>query len=187
MSDDPVNESTNDASLNPTEEQADAAAKAKAIDDTNTSPDRRVTDRETARDTAASPSVVFGILADERGRYTLYYLTDHGGNATHEEIAKQVTAWENRTTVELVTEELSNRVYAGLHHADLPKLEDYGFIEFDRETGTVTLTEQGEHLDSYLEFAKQTEANDYLHTAGQASLGSAQTVAQIEEDQDHDN
>ncbi|MFC4440449.1 MULTISPECIES: DUF7344 domain-containing protein [Natrialbaceae] len=187
MFDDPADEAVDDVSPNPTEEQAHAAAKAKAVDDTATSPDRRVIDPEEARNTNFSPSVVFGILADERQQYALYYLTDHGGTAILEKIAKHLAAWENRTTVELATAEMSNRVYAGLHHADLPKLEDYGFIEFDRETGTVTLTEHGEQIDSSLEFAKQRKTNEYLGAPGQDSLGSSQTGTHSEEDHDHDN
>ena len=133
------------------------AEEAAAMDETETSPDRRVIDPEIAQETDISSSVVFGILADERERYVLYYLDAHDGQGRLEQIAEQVAAWQNRTTVELATNEMQNRVRAGLYHADLPKLADY-----DEESGNVTLTALGDQLSPYLEFSKQTEGNAYI-------------------------
>lgn len=139
-----------------------AADEAKTLDETTTSPDRRVIDPDTARETDISSSVVFGILADERQRYVLYYLDAHDGQGRLEEIAERVAAWQHRTTVELTTTEMHNRVRAGLYHADLPKLADYGLVDYDEASGSVTLTELGDQLSPYLEFSKQTEGNQYL-------------------------
>lgn len=150
-----------------------AAEEAAAMDETETSPDRRVIDPEMAQETDISSSVVFGILADERERYTLYYLDAHDGQGRLEQIAEQVAAWQNRTTVELATNEMQNRVRAGLYHADLPKLADYGLVDYDEESGHVTLTELGDQLSPYLEFSKQTEGNAYLDVEnGEDARGS---------------
>lgn len=124
-------------------------------------PDRRVTPPDAAADISFSPGVLFGVLADARQRRILYFLVENGGIWTIEEMGKQVAAWENETTVELSTEEMINRVIAGMHHADVPKLAEYGFIEYDPETGQMTTTEQTEEIVPVLELAKQLEAADF--------------------------
>lgn len=123
--------------------------------------DCRATDTGMAADVSISPSVLFGVLADARQRRILYYLVENGGTWTLEAIGKHLAAWENETTVEPTTEEMQNRVTAGMHHADVPKLEDYGFIEYDPETGRMTYTEQTEEIVPLLELAEQLEGDDF--------------------------
>lgn len=123
--------------------------------------DRRVIDLEAAEDIDLSPSELFGLLADRRERYVLYYLIENDGTGTIEEIAPRLAAWENDTTVELATEEMQERVRATLHHADVPKLADYGLVEYDERSGDVAAAELTEEIEPFLELAERIEHGDF--------------------------
>jgi len=145
-------------------------------DEDTRSPERRPENsdtREPPGDTL-SPSMIFGLLADERQRFALYYLQEHDGQGTLEDIATHVAAWENNTTVELTTTEMKNRVYAGFYHADLPKLSDYNVIDYDVESGHVRLTGEIDELETYLEFAKEAETDDYREFAEQLAIQTSE-------------
>lgn len=60
--------------------------------------------------TDVSPGVLFGILADTRPRYVLYYLMDHGDTGRIEDLVIAIATRENETTAELVTTEMKERV-----------------------------------------------------------------------------
>lgn len=49
-------------------------------------------------------------------------------------------------------------VTARLHHTHLPKLDEAGFIEWERETGTITRGEKFEVVRSLLELMDDNEA-----------------------------
>ncbi|RKD85237.1 DUF7344 domain-containing protein [Halopiger aswanensis] len=106
-----------------------------------------------------SPSIVFGILADKQDRFVLYLLKERGGTIALDELATAVAAWENETRPELITKEMEDRMQTQLYHASIPKLAEYGLV-VTQESEAVTLTERGEQLDEYLEFAKERERRD---------------------------
>ena len=66
-----------------------------------------MTPPEVAEEVQFSPGILFGILADFRERDALYYLEEHGGRGTLTDTTDQLAAWENDTTVELLTEEVA--------------------------------------------------------------------------------
>lgn len=111
-------------------------------------------------DSPLSPSAIFGILADKQDRFVLYLLTERGGTIPLDELAIVVAAWENDTRSELITKEMEHRVHTRLHHSSIPKLVEYGLVTTTQDSDAVTLTERGEQLDAYLEFAKEQERQD---------------------------
>jgi len=111
-------------------------------------------------DVPLTPSVIFGLLADKRPRFLLYVLHERGGTMTLNELATHLAAIENDTTSELLTTEMEERVRAQLHHADVPKLAERGLVTYDGDSGAVTLTDAGEELEPYLEFARERERDD---------------------------
>lgn len=130
-----------------------------STDPTEYAADRRPTDAIDVEETAISPSVLFGILADVRPRYVLDYLTAHGEPVGIEDLAIAVATRENDTTAELLTTEMISRVRSNLYHAELPKLSDHGFVDYDLEAETVTPTAQTRELTPYLELAKRLGGN----------------------------
>lgn len=76
----------------------------------------------------ASVDVILETLASRRRRYALYYLQDQM-TATLQEVALQVTAWENGWSVQAA--DFDDRIYADFYHRHLPKLADANMIEYD--------------------------------------------------------
>lgn len=103
------------------------------------------------------PSRVFGALIHPRRRYVLYYLRDCNG-AQIDDLAVQITAWERDIRIEDVPPETSERVHAELVQSHLPKLEDYGFVEYDRRSNAVHYTYPPTLLDDVIELAATIES-----------------------------
>ncbi|WP_170977290.1 DUF7344 domain-containing protein [Halorussus salinisoli] len=101
---------------------------------------------------------IFDALSRTERRYLLYYLHDRG-TATVEELATVLAGWlqVHENEVEIVTPDDRQRVQVSLHHVDLPKLEDEGFVRYDSDSGEVTLDSMPETFDSILSAALSFE------------------------------
>lgn len=77
-------------------------------------------------------------LADQRRRYVLYYLGDEEV-ATTSDIAEHIVSWDTGSTPSRVSDEEVRTVQTELQHNHLPRLADYGIIEYDTRTGDVRL------------------------------------------------
>jgi len=94
---------------------------------------------------------VFKLLGNRRRRFVLYYLQQSDGDATVRELASEIAAWENDVEPAAVTYKQRKRVYTSLYQSHLPKMDEYGVVEYERNRGDVHLTPAGESLDAYLE------------------------------------
>ena len=99
---------------------------------------------------------VFDAMKNLRRRYALYYLKQQRRPVELGELAEQVAAWENDTTVDSITSEQRKSVYSALYQTHLPKLEEAGIINYDRNRGVVTFSQQGKDLDLRLASDPQT-------------------------------
>ncbi|WP_458205199.1 DUF7344 domain-containing protein [Haladaptatus sp. NG-SE-30] len=97
-----------------------------------------------------SQDQVFEVLKSPRRRYALYYLRREGGTVELSDLTDQVAAWENDTTPAGLTSEQRKRVYISLYQTHLPKLDDAGIIDYEREAGKVHLSRRARELDTYL-------------------------------------
>jgi hypothetical protein len=77
-------------------------------------------------------------LADADRRTVLSCLDDHCTAVDIESLAADVVAARDGTPRDDVTEEAREKALVRLHHVDLPKLDEAGFVAFDHEAGTVT-------------------------------------------------
>lgn len=100
--------------------------------------------------TRLSEAQVFDAAKNLRRRYALYYLKSEGGSVELGDLAEQIAAWENDTTVEEVTADQRKSVYSALYQTHLPKLEEAGILTYDRGSNVVRFTEHAENLDLYL-------------------------------------
>ena len=105
---------------------------------------------------SATRAEVFDAVKNLRRRYALYYLKQRRCPVELGELAEQVAAWENDTTVERITSEQRKSVYSALYQTHLPKLEDAGIVEYDRGRGLVSFSKQGKDLDLRLASDPQT-------------------------------
>lgn len=97
-----------------------------------------------------SKAQVFNAAKNLRRRYALYYLKRNGGSVELGELAEQVAAWENDTTVENITAEQRKSVYSALYQTHLPRLEDAGVLSYDRHSNVVSFTDRAKNLNLYL-------------------------------------
>ena len=97
-----------------------------------------------------SQDVVFDLLSNPRRRFVLSYLRQEGGPVDLVDLADEIAGWENETPVDELTSQQRKRVYVSIYQTHVPKLEDAGVVNYDRESGMVSLAERAEDIDEYL-------------------------------------
>lgn len=97
-----------------------------------------------------SEDLIFDVLKNRRRRYTLHYLKQQDRPVELSELAEQVAAWENNTTVEGLSANERKSVYTSLYQTHLPKLADAGIVDYNQNRGVVELSENASQLEGYL-------------------------------------
>jgi DNA-binding transcriptional ArsR family regulator len=120
-----------------------------------------------------SRDLVFDVLKNRRRRHALHYLKQQDGSVELSELAEQVAAWENDSTVEGISAAERKRVYTALYQSHLPKLDDAGIVEYNQSRGIVELSEKAEELDVYLELVSRDDIPWSKYYLGLALLGVA--------------
>lgn len=92
----------------------------------------------------------FHLLGSQRRRWVLRYLKDEGKTDLGD-LAGQIAAWENETSIERVAYPQRKRTYTSLQQTHLPALAEAGVVEFEADRGVVEVTERARKLDVYLE------------------------------------
>ncbi|MFB6140279.1 MAG: hypothetical protein ABEJ26_07570 [Halosimplex sp.] len=119
------------------------------------------------------------MLRNQRRRFAIHHLKRDRGPVDVGDLATQVAAWENGVSVEEVTSTQRRRVYNALKQTHLPELESTGLVDEDR--GEVSLTDQAEHLDVYLELVPEKEIRWSEYYFGLGAVGLvAVTVAWLD-------
>jgi hypothetical protein len=121
---------------------------------------------EDSTDTLARDEI-FHLLQNQRRRLVLRYITEHDA-VEMRAVAEHVAAWENDTTVERLTSDARQRVYIALYQSHLPKLDESGVIEYDRNRGTIEPCAPLRQLEPYLSAATdEADDEDDEDTTGQ--------------------
>lgn len=107
-----------------------------------------------------SKDEIFHLLQTPRRRYVLHYLKENDGSVEMRNLAEQVAAWENETTLQALTSDQRQRVYIALYQSHLPKLDKEGIIKYDQNRGSVERTHLANQLDRYLDVSN-TDSNDF--------------------------
>lgn len=106
----------------------------------------------------------FEILKNDRRRMVLSYLRTNDGAATLKELADYVTAEENNVDISSITSSQRKRVYVGLYQFHLPKMSDMNIIEYDKNRGTVSLTDKGSQIcETHESSQEDTEKWAYVY------------------------
>jgi len=129
-----------------------------------------------------SLDVMFEVLKNERRRFVLRYFDENEGPVALGDLAEHVAAWENDKPVRELSSGERKRVYVGLYQCHLPKMDDAGIVDFNRNRGRIELGPNADLLDEYLETETEPErpwpryylgiaaAGSVLFTAGQVGL-----------------
>lgn len=132
-------------------------------------------------DQSLSQDVVFDILSSPRRRYVLYLLRDAGEPVELTTLAEHVAAWENDVEIDDITEQERKRVYVSLYQTHIPRLDEAGVVEYDKETGLVSLAGEAREIDRYLETSQEDVAWEwvYLLLAVVSGVVLGLTMAQV--------
>lgn len=79
----------------------------------------------------------YRLLSVARRRVTLDILTDQSEPIELTALARLVTAFEHDCNADEVDPETRERVAISLHHVHLPKMDDFGVVEYDTDTREV--------------------------------------------------
>jgi hypothetical protein len=115
---------------------------------------------------------IFDVLCSQRRRFLVHYLLRNEGAGTLKEAATVVGAWENHTAPEELDPKLRTRAYATLRQTHLPKMDDYGVLTFDDDSGRIELSPTGAQLQEYLESRPGDDGNWWAYYLGVGILGA---------------
>ncbi|ELY63813.1 DUF7344 domain-containing protein [Natrinema versiforme] len=87
---------------------------------------------------------IYEHLSESRRRYVLYYFLE-SGHANVEEIALQISAWEQDVSIGSVSVDEKEAVTLSLIHKHLPRLADHEIITYDQRSGDIVI---GDNFDS---------------------------------------
>lgn len=96
-----------------------------------------------------SETEIFDVLSSERRRFVLSYLLDGDGTATLNELARELGSREYDTDPDELTDTQRRRLYVSLYQTHVPKMENYGIVEYDADSGTVSPTERAREVNRY--------------------------------------
>ena len=107
---------------------------------------------------------IFEILMNERRREVIAYLrSDADHSATLDELAEYIAAKENDIEIPQLSSAQRKRVYIGLYQCHLPKMDEYGVIDFEKNRGTIELTDTITQLEPYIELHGQQDNAQLPH------------------------
>lgn len=93
---------------------------------------------------------VFDILSNARRRYVLYHLREERDPVELGDLARELAAWENETTVEELTKQQRKRVYVSLYQTHIQKLQEAGIVEYDEDSGKVSLGSSAAEIGAHI-------------------------------------
>ncbi|WP_459889932.1 DUF7344 domain-containing protein [Halostagnicola bangensis] len=103
---------------------------------------------------------IFHLLQTQRRRDVLRYLQDRNGPIELRNLAEQVAAWEQETTIESLTSSERQRVYISLYQTHLPKLDEHEIVDYNKDRGLVERCPRASQLESYLDVQSQQPVRD---------------------------
>ncbi|MFO7927740.1 hypothetical protein [Natronomonas sp.] len=100
---------------------------------------------------------VFELLKNERRRRVIRFLNkQEDGVTTLNVMAEHIAALENDIDVSQLSSSQRKRVYIGLYQCHLPKMDEYGVIDFQKNRGIITLKNTAQ-IEPYLPAAEDAE------------------------------
>ncbi|AHF99528.1 hypothetical protein HALLA_12740 [Halostagnicola larsenii XH-48] len=100
---------------------------------------------------AVSKDDAFHLLQTSRRRDVVRYLQGRNGPIELRDLAEQVAAWEQGTTIDSLSSSERQRVYISLYQTHLPKLDEHDIVDYDKNRGIIERCQRATQLESYLE------------------------------------
>jgi hypothetical protein len=142
---------------------------------TDTTDSESVADQGT-RETPTEDDL-FDVLANRRRRYAVHALKREHGETDIGDVAEQVAAWEYDVDVEQVSYDERKRVYTALQQSHLPKMDDAGVVDFDKNRGTVEPTDALGDVEVYMDVVRGHEIPWSVYYLGLSGVGASLMAA----------
>ncbi|EMA61797.1 DUF7344 domain-containing protein [Halorubrum lipolyticum] len=108
--------------------------------------------------TDISEDELFDVLANQRRRFAVHLLKrEEDSSIAIGEMAEQIAAWENGIEMTEITGNERKRVYTALQQSHLPKMDDAGVVEFNKDRGLVEPTPALTDVDVYMDVVEGRE------------------------------
>lgn len=124
-----------------------------------------------------SENELFEVLSNRRRRYAVHMLKHESGSLKIGDMAERIAAWENDVEVAEVTGTERKRVYTALQQSHLPKMDNAGVVEFQKDRGVVEPTEALDDVDVYLDVVRGKEIPWSEYYLGLSAVASALVAA----------
>ncbi len=93
-----------------------------------------------------SVDTVLRLFGERRRRLIVNRLSQHDVALPLADVAKEVVAEKNDVALPETDDDVVLSVYLALYHNDIPRLEDHGIVEYEREKDVVRLSGDSERL-----------------------------------------
>lgn len=146
-------------------------ARSYSTDDSGSVADRASSNGE-SRDGELDRDAIFDVLSNARRRYAIEYLKRHeaGDEIELSDLVDYITACENDVSIAEVDYKQRKRVYSSLRQTHLPKLADCNLIEYDRDRGTIALSDAVSEVQMHLEYVPENDIPWCYHYLGLAVI-----------------
>lgn len=95
------------------------------------------------------PEVIHDVLRNNRRRLTLQYLKQRLEPVSLRNLSERIAELEASETP--APRKLRQSVYNSLHQTHLPKLDEIGIVEYDKNRKMISLTERARDVDIYMD------------------------------------
>ena len=128
--------------------------------------------------TEVSEDELFDVLANQRRRFAVHLLKrEEKDKLEIGDMAEQIAAWENGTDMAEITGDERKRVYTALQQSHLPKMDDAGVVEFNKDRGVVEPTPALQNVDLYMDVVEGREIPWSTYYLGLSAVAAALTGA----------
>lgn len=101
---------------------------------------------------------IFEVLSNQRRRHIVRTLKTSAESMFEVgDLAERIAAREEGINVTEVSYDQRKSVYTALHQSHLPKMDELGIVEFDKDRGTVEPTAALEEVELYLEVVRKRD------------------------------
>lgn len=128
--------------------------------------------------TEVSEDELFDVLANQRRRFAVHLLKrEEKERFEIGDMAEQIAAWENGIDTAEITGDERKRVYTALQQSHLPKMDDAGVVDFNKDRGVVEPTPAIQNVDLYMDVVEGKEIPWSTYYLGLSGVAVALTGA----------
>jgi hypothetical protein len=136
------------------------------------------TEQKAEPTTEVSEDELFDVLANRRRRFAVHLLKREEKAETRiGDMAEQIAAWENGVDTTEITGSERKRVYTALQQSHLPKMDDAGVVEFNKDRGIVKPTPALQNVELYMDVVEGKEIPWSTYYLGLSGVAAALTGA----------